>query len=228
MKLHRRVLVTASLLFAFPVATALADKLSDFKDADRYDEGCDTIPASSDYSSDRSACFSQQPSAKEWCDGARGPNSCGNESLTPNLRKALTDVQGRIADIKDKKRTAENNRSNAKDDEERKKYDEEIKQLENDLYKATNDEAAAKQALEQRGKDVEAAIYAIDQCITYRKAVLNVFASSLDKMRNEKETPEIEAVAYSLKGKYDAAKSGHQRQITTREDAMSICKKARP
>jgi chromosome segregation ATPase len=111
---------------------------------------------------------------------------------------------------------------------QRKKYDEEIKQLENDLYKATNDEAAAKQALEQRGKDVEAAIYAIDKCITYRKAVLNVFASSLDKMRNEKETPEIEAVAYSLKSKYDAAKSGHQRQITTREDAMSICKKARP
>jgi hypothetical protein len=38
----------------------LADKLSDFEDEDRYNEGCDTIPNTSNYSSDRSACSTQQ------------------------------------------------------------------------------------------------------------------------------------------------------------------------
>ncbi len=41
------------------VSVAFADKLSDFKDADRYDEGCVTIPAT--YSSERSACNSEGP-----------------------------------------------------------------------------------------------------------------------------------------------------------------------
>jgi hypothetical protein len=50
-----------------PLAVAFADKLSDFKDADRYNEGCDTIPSTSSYSSDRSSFSSQQSSVKEWC-----------------------------------------------------------------------------------------------------------------------------------------------------------------
>ncbi len=228
MNIFKSMCIIASLLFVFPAGVAVADKLSDFKDADRYNEGCDTIPASSDYSSDRSACFSQQSYVKDWCDGGKGPVKCGPESVTPNLKKALIDVQARIADLKEKKRTAESNKSNAKDDAERKKYEDEIKDLENELYKATNDEAAAKQALDQRAKEVETAIYNIDQCISYRKAVLHAFASALDKMRNEKEAPEIEAVAYSLKSKYEASKSGHQEQITIRENSMTICKQARP
>jgi hypothetical protein len=144
------------------------------------------------------------------------------------LRKALVDIQARIADMKDKKSKAESNKSNAKDDAEKREYEDEIKQLEADLYKANNDETAAKLALENRKKQVETAIYNIDQCMTYRKAVLNSFASALDKMRNESESPEIKDVAQSLVRKYEASKSGHQQQITIRENAMKICKEARP
>jgi hypothetical protein len=218
----------AAACIVVPLAVAFADKLSDFKEADRYDEGCDTIPNTSSYSSDRSSCMSQRSSVKEWCDGSRGPTSCGNESETPNLRKALVEIQARIADIKDKKSKAESNKSNAKDDAEKRKYEDEIKQLEADLYKAYKDETAAKEALENRKKQVDTAIYNIDQCTTYRKAVLNAFASALDKMRNESESPEIKDVAQSLARKYEASKSGHQQQITIRDNAMKICKEARP
>jgi hypothetical protein len=144
------------------------------------------------------------------------------------LRKALVDIQARIADLKEKKSKAESNRSNAKDDDEKRKDDDEIKQLEADLYNASKDESAAKDALDNRRKQVETAIYNIDQCMTYRKAVLNVFASALDKMRNESESPEIKEVAQSLARKYEASKSGHQQQLTIRDNAMKICKDARP
>jgi hypothetical protein len=89
MKVRKAAWVIAVLLTASAHRIALADKLSDFKDADRYNEGCDTIPNTSSYSSDRSACSTQQSSVNEWCDGGRGPTSCGNESETPNLRKTL-------------------------------------------------------------------------------------------------------------------------------------------
>jgi len=228
MKVRTAAWVIAVLITASTHGIASADKLSDFKDADRYTEGCDTIPNTSSYSSDRSACTSQQSSVKEWCDGGRGPTSCGSESETPNLRKALTDIQARIADLKDKKSKAESNKSSAKDDEEKRKYEDEIKQLEADLYNASKDESAAKDALDNRRKQVETAIYNIDQCMTYRKAVLNVFASALDKMRNESDPPEIKDVAQSLARKYEASKSGHQQQLTIRDNAMKICKDARP
>jgi hypothetical protein len=64
--------------------------------------------------------------------------------------------------------------------------------------------------------------------MTYRKAILNVFASALDRMRNESESPEIKEVAQSLARKYEASKSGHQQQLTIRDNAMKICKDARP
>lgn len=220
--------VAVAAVVAVPFAVAFAGKLEDFKDADRYNEGCDTIPNSGSYSSDRSSCMSQQSSIKEWCDGGRGPTSCGNESETPNLRKALVDVQSRIANLKDQRSKAESNRSNAKDDAEKRKYEDEVKQIDNDLYKANNDESAAKQALENRKKLVDTAMYNIDQCIAYRKAVLNSFGSALDRMRNESETPDIKNLAQSLVRKYEAAKSGHQQQITIRDNAMRFCKEARP
>jgi hypothetical protein len=72
MKLRTAVWVIAALVSVGVDGSAAADKLSDFKDADRYNEGCDTIPNTSSYSSDRSACTSQQSSVKEWCDGGRG------------------------------------------------------------------------------------------------------------------------------------------------------------
>jgi hypothetical protein len=53
MKVSSGVWVIAVLITAGVHGIALADKLSDFKDADRYNEGCDTIPNTSNYSSDQ-------------------------------------------------------------------------------------------------------------------------------------------------------------------------------
>ncbi len=219
--------MTVAAVVAVPFAVAFAGKLEDFQSADRSD-GCDAIPNTGSYSSERSACRSQQSSVDEWCNGSRGPTSCGNESETPNLRKALVDVQIRIAGLKERKSKAESNKSNAKDDAEKRKYEDEIKQHDNDLYKANNDESAAKQALENRRKVVDTALYNIDQCIAYRKAVMNIFASALDRMRNESETPDIKNVAQSLAGKYEASKKGHLQQITFRENGRTLCKDALP
>lgn len=226
--MKRRSMWLVAALVSVPTAVAFAGKLEDFKDADRYREGCDTIPNNSSYSSDRSACYSQQSKVDEWCSNSSKPNSCGNESETPNLRKALVDVQAKIVELKDKKSKAESNKSNAKDDAEKRKYEDEIKQLDNDLYKANNDENTAKQNLDNRRKFVEGVIYNLDQCLSYRRAVLNSFGSALDRMRNESETPDIKTVAQSLAGKYEASKGGHQQQITTRENATKFCKSALP
>jgi hypothetical protein len=50
---------------------------------------------------------------------------------------------------------------------------------------------------------------------------MNVFAAALDKVRNEDETPEIKDLARQLRDKYEAAKSGHEEQITTRNNALN-------
>lgn len=47
--------MVVAMMVVVPIGDAFADKLSDFKEANRYDEGCDTIPNTSSYSSDRSA-----------------------------------------------------------------------------------------------------------------------------------------------------------------------------
>ncbi|MEO8549906.1 MAG: hypothetical protein ABI678_08025, partial [Kofleriaceae bacterium] len=71
-----------------------------------------------------------------------------------------------------------------------------------------------------RRKRVETAIYNIDQCVTYRKAA--------GHDAYESESPEIKEVAQSSARKYEASKSGHQQQLTIRDNAMKICKDARP
>ena len=72
------------------------------------------------------------------------------------------------------------------------------------------------------------AIYTLDKCIAYRRAVMNSFAGALDKMRNEQESPEIKSVAESLVKKYERAKSGREEQITAKTNAWNNCKSWRP
>lgn len=55
---------------ALGVSVAFADKVSDFKEADRYDEGCKTIPVT--YGSDRDSCDREGPNVHPWCDGEKG------------------------------------------------------------------------------------------------------------------------------------------------------------
>jgi hypothetical protein len=221
-----RVLPTACCLLLAISSAAGADKIDDFKDADRHDEGCSTIPVT--YSSDRSSCQSEGPNVHPWCDGAKGPVTCGSESETKDRKRDVENAKKLIEELKEKKSKSESNRSSAKTDDEKRKYDDEVRQFERDIYDAEKQLDAARQALEARKKHVEDAIYTLDKCIAYRRAVMNAFASALDKMRNENETPDIKTVASSLAKKYEKSKSGHEQQITAKKNAYDNCRDWRP
>lgn len=219
-------LVIAWLFCIAGTSTASADKLSDFKDADRYDEGCVTIPVT--YSDARNACDHEGPYVHPWCDGDKGPVTCGSEEETRKPKREIEQAKNRIADLKDKRSKADSNRSNAKTEDEKKKYEDEITQIDKDLYEAGKTLEAAEKSLETRKKLVEDAIYTLDKCISYRKAVLNSFATALDRMRNENETDELKTVARSLANKYEKAKAGHEEQVDSRTNAWNNCKSWRP
>jgi hypothetical protein len=224
--MKKQVLLIAAIVAA-PLAIAFAGKLEDFKEADRYDESCDTIPAT--YSSERSACKSEGPRVHEWCDsGSRGPVTCGNEELTKAPKRDIERLTRLISDLKDARSKADSNKSNAKTDDDKKRFEEEIKKIDADAYQANKDLDAAKAALDARKKHVDTAIYNLDQCLAYRRAVMNSFAAALDKMRNERETPEIKSVAESLAKKYERSKSGHEQQITAKQNALANCKSWMP
>lgn len=224
---HAMVLGIWSVVALWSPSIASADKLSEFQDADRHDEGCATIPAT--YSSERNSCTSEGPRVHEWCDGgSRGPVSCGNEEETKRPKREIENVERRISELKDKKSRAESNKSSATNDDEKRKYEDEIKQIEKEIYEAARALEAAKNALDARKKHVDSAIYNLDQCIAYRRAVMNSFAAALDKMRNEHDTPEIKSVASSLVRKYERSKSGHEQQISAKANALRNCRDWRP
>jgi hypothetical protein len=196
-----------------------------FKEADRYDEGCRTIPAT--YSSERRACESDGPNVHPWCDGNKGPVTCVNEEATRRVKRGVEEAKKSIADLKDKKSKAESSRSNAQTDDEKKKAEEEVKQIEKDLYEAEKRLEQAEKDLEARKKLVDDAINTLDMCVAYRRAVMNSFAYAHDKVRNEND-PDIRDIARSLRSTYEKAKSGHEDQITARTNALNNCKSWRP
>lgn len=224
-KLTTMMMMTAAT-FALGVSGAFADKLSDFKEADRHESGCVTIPET--YSAERRGCDSQAPHVHEWCDGRRGPVTCGNEDLTRQVKRGVENAKKQIADLKEKKSKAERDRSSAKTDDAKKKAGEEVAQLEKELQEAGRKLDRAEDAVAARRKLVDSAIYNLDKCIDYRRAVMNNFAHALDRVRNEDDTPELKALARSLRAKYQRGKSGHEEQISARTNALNNCKNWRP
>ncbi len=77
---------------------AFADKLSDFQEAVK-NKGCDSIP----YGDYRSTCSSQQSYVHEWCDGSRGPVTCGSENITRQLKDAVEKAKRDLDAAKDNK-----------------------------------------------------------------------------------------------------------------------------
>lgn len=208
-------------------SVASADKLSDFKDAvaaANARKGCESIP----YSDLRSNCTSEGSHVHEWCDGGRGPVTCGSQDITRQAKNAVETAKRNVEDLKDKKRKLEDDRSRASNDDEKNKITKDIEQVEKDIYEAGKRVEQAEKDLEVRKKLVEDAIYNLDQCISYRRAVMNVLAAALDKVRNEDETPEIKDLGRQLRDSYEAGKPGHEEQITTRSNALATCKNSRP
>ncbi|MFO0575424.1 MAG: hypothetical protein U1A78_15635 [Polyangia bacterium] len=222
-KMSLAIAFAAKLAFGAPAA--FADRLSDFKDADRYEEGCVTIPAPY---SERRICEDERVNVHDWCDGRRGPVTCGNEGETRKAKHAVEEAKKDIEKLKERKSRAESSRSNVQTDDEKRRFSDEVAQLERELYEAGKQLERAEKDLEARKKLVEDAIYTLDKCITYRRAMMNIFASALDRVRNEDETPELQSVARSLRDKYGKQKSGHEEQIDNRIRALNNCKDWRP
>lgn len=221
-----KVKMIFAITFALGASVAFADKLSDFKEADRHEKGCDSIPAT--YSSERSACMSEAPQVHPWCDGPNGPVTCGSSDMTRRAKHDVEETKKKIEDLRDKKSRAESSRSSAQSEDEKRRFSEEVERIERELHEAGRQLERVEKDLEARKKLIEDAIYTLDKCIAYRRAVMNSFASALDRVRNESETPELHELARSLRSKYEKEKSGHEIQITDKTNALNNCKDWRP
>jgi hypothetical protein len=217
--------VVVPLVMMAGLGIALADKLSDFKNAASND-GCESIP----YSDYRSTCSSQQSPVHDWCDGGRGAVSCpGGESGTRQIKDAVDKAQRALEAAKDAKRSADSNRSKSNlTDDQKRAAEEEYKKASETVDQSEKALEQTKKDLEARGKLVSEAIYNIDKCLDYRRAVMNVFSSAQDRVRNENDPPEIIPYARQLRDKWEVSKPGHVEAITGKENALARCKDARP
>ena len=212
--------------FVLGVFGMFPDKLSDFKDAvraARNREGCTSIP----YSDLRSNCDSQDREVDDWCEGRKGPASC-DEGRTRDAKNAVEREKRNVQELKDKKSRLESDKSRASTDDEKNKIAKDIEQVERDIYEGGKRIDEAEKNLEARKKLVEDAIYNIGKCIDYRRAVMNVYAAALDKVRTEDETPEIKDLGRELRDHYESTKKGHEIYLTNRDKGMETCKNERP
>jgi septal ring factor EnvC (AmiA/AmiB activator) len=219
----KKMIVAALVLGLSSASVASADKLSDFKEAVSR-RGCESIP----YSDYRSSCQSQQSQVHDWCDGSRGPVSCGSENLTRQVKDNLEKEKKGVEALKEKRGKLQDSRSRASTEDEKNKIGKDIEQVEKDIYDAERRVGQAQKDLETRKKLVDDSIYNLDKCIDYRRAVMNSFAAALDKVRNENDTPEIADLARQLRNRYEEGKPGHEEQITARNNALNTCKNSRP
>jgi hypothetical protein len=210
-------------LFTIGHSIARADKLSDFQEA-LQKSGCESIP----YSDLQSTCKSQQEKVHEWCDGSRGPTSCGSEGITRQLKTAIETARRQVEAAKDNRDKADQQRSRSGlSDSDKRTAEDRYKQASDNFDAASKQSEQANKTLEARSKAVNDAIYNIGYCIDYRRAVMNAFAAAIDRARGEND-PSIVPIARQLKDSWEAGKSGHEQQITARENALQTCKDSRP
>lgn len=208
--------------FVLRTSAASADPLSDFKDAVGQ-VGCASIP----YSDLRGSCRTEQSNLHDYCDGARGPITCDSESITRQLKDALDKERKSVESLKDKKRSLEDQKSRANDDTEKSRLSREIDQVDRDIYDAGKRVDQAIAELETRKKLVDSAIYTIEKCIDYRRAVMNFYAYALDKVRGESDD-DLKPLARQLRDKYEESKRGHEIAIDNKKNALDTCKNSRP
>ena len=87
--------------------------------------------------------------------------------------------------------------------------------------------AGPRSDLDKRSELVTSTISNIEVCIDHRRAVMNVFAEALDKVRNEEEV-DIKPLARTLRDRFEAKKPTHEYAITEKEDAKNNCKSEIP
>jgi hypothetical protein len=159
LKRHMTLILAATLVLGASVA--IADKLSDFKEAVKKD-GCSSIP----YSDLRSSCNSQQSRVHDYCDGRQGPVTCGSESITRQLKDNLEKAKKDVKALEEKKRDLDNRKSRAIDENEKKRLDKEIEQVKKDIGDAGNRVDKASADLNTRKKLVNDASDTLDNAST--------------------------------------------------------------
>jgi len=217
-------------ILGLTVSVAWADKLSDFEAAGKeVDEkppgkaGCKSIP----YSDYRSPCETEGGHVHEWCDGSRGPITCDSENISRQAKDNLERAKKAAEELRKQKSDRETEQSRASTEETKQKIGEEIKKLIDQIYDADKRVEQAQKDFDSRKKLVDDAIYVLDQCITYRRAVQNSFGAALDKVRNEDETPRIKELAVKLRDSYGVGKDGHEEQINNKTNSLETCKSSR-
>jgi hypothetical protein len=185
------LVVGFAVVLGAPVAHA--DKLSDFQEAVGK-TGCESIP----YDDLQGNCEDQQKYVHPYCDGEKGPVTCGSESITRDLKDKLEKAKQKVQELKDKKSELQDKKSSATDQSEKARLEQEIDQTEKDIYEAD-----------------------------YRTAVMNVFGYALDKVRGETDE-KIKPLARQLRDKYEESKRGHQIAIDNKKNALETCKSSRP
>ncbi len=168
----------------------------------------------------------QQSEVHSWCDGDKGPVTC-ELGVTGGIRSTLASEQKNNEDLNEKRRDLEDKRSNASDDDEKARLTSEIEAIDKDIEASTKKIEGLKSDLDNRKDLIEKTVETINKCIDYRRAVLNVFAYAQDKVRGEND-PDIEPLARHLRDMYEESKSGHEIQITNRNNSLEDCNKEKP
>jgi hypothetical protein len=155
--MSQRKMIVIVVTVALGASVAFADKLSDFREAvaaANERKGCESIP----YSDLRSNCTSEGSQVHDWCDGSKGPVTCGSEEITRQAKNAVDRERKSVQYLKEKKSKLEDDRSRASNDDEKNKITKEIEQVERDIYEAGKRVEQAEKDLDARRKLVDDAI----------------------------------------------------------------------
>ena len=168
--------------------------------------------------------MSQQSDVHPWCDGSKGPVKC-EVNVTRDLRSKLEREERNYDSLKDRRRDLEDKRSHAADDAEKAKWTAEIEAIDKDIETSSKRIEDLKREQVSRKDLVEKTIYTLNKCIDYRRAVMNIFAYALDKVRGENDS-DIKPYADQLRDRYPQSIKGHEEQIDNKNNSIETCKKA--
>jgi hypothetical protein len=220
-KQKKNLTVATALLFFFSFASGTwADKLDDFKSAVNS-TGCKSIP----YGDLQRNCEDQQKEVHKWCDGDRGPVSV-EKGISSKLKRDSENEKKTYEELRRKKSDLEGAISRSSNEQEKTKLKNELEATQKDIYNSEKTIDNIKNALDKRKDLVEKAIYTIEKCIDFRRAVMNVFATALDRVRSENENA-IAPLARTLRDRYEESKRGHEIAITDKNNALSTCRDER-
>jgi len=113
------------------------------------------------------------------------------------------------------------------DDSEKSSLQAEIDAVNKQMDESERTTNSIKSDLDKRSEFVKTAISTVETCIDHRRAIMNIFAEALDKVRGENDD-DIKPLARTLRDRFEEAKSGHEQAITAKENAKSNCKSEAP